>query len=241
MLIRATMWPRDLGIAVGADHEELVAAQAAERVGAPDVVLHAVRHLHEEGVTGRMAELVVDFLEPVEVDEDHAEPRPRVHLRVEALQERRRGSRLPVSGSYDAPLFELGSHIGALGHVLDAHDRAADLAVAVGQGAEPEQAQAVLARPAVAHGHLEVAIDAVDQQRVERKRELGAVVGEELAEGLRRGVALRHSEDLVEALVRVHDLAVAVDLQDAERHGLRDTAQQLLAEPQRSRARPSRR
>ncbi len=54
---------------------ELVAAEAGDRVGRADGVAQAMRDLLQHRVAGGMAEAVVDRLEVVEVDEDHAHRR----------------------------------------------------------------------------------------------------------------------------------------------------------------------
>ena len=55
-------------VEVFAQHDELVAADARDRVGLADGGLQTGRRLDEQQVAGRVAERVVDRLEPVEVD-----------------------------------------------------------------------------------------------------------------------------------------------------------------------------
>ncbi len=62
----------DVGDGFG-DDEELVAAETADVVTAADGRLESSGHGAEHGVTGGMAVLVVDVLEPVEVEEQHGD------------------------------------------------------------------------------------------------------------------------------------------------------------------------
>jgi hypothetical protein len=57
------------------DHDELVATQAADVIAFADVVDEPLRHGGEHGVAGLVAVVVVDVLEPIEVDEQHGEVR----------------------------------------------------------------------------------------------------------------------------------------------------------------------
>ena len=59
----------------GQDDRELVAAQPADGVAGADGGPEPRGHLAEQLVTGRVAERVVDLLEPVQVAEQHAEVR----------------------------------------------------------------------------------------------------------------------------------------------------------------------
>ncbi len=56
----------------GQDHE-LVASQAGDRVRRAHMVREPGGHLRQDGVTGAMAERVVDHLEPVQVDVEHGQ------------------------------------------------------------------------------------------------------------------------------------------------------------------------
>ena len=49
---------------------ELVAAEPGDGVARPDRLPQALGHLHEQEITRRMAEEVVDLLEAVEVEEE---------------------------------------------------------------------------------------------------------------------------------------------------------------------------
>ena len=73
-------------------HRELVAAEAGEHVVAAHDRLHPVRDLDEEGVAGAVAEGVVDELEVVEVEVQHADHRAvatrRRHRSLELIAER---------------------------------------------------------------------------------------------------------------------------------------------------------
>ena len=65
------------GIHVGdrfGDDEELVAAEAADVVSAAHDRLETLRHRSQHGVAGWMPVLIVDVLEPVEIDEQHGDP-----------------------------------------------------------------------------------------------------------------------------------------------------------------------
>ena len=85
---------RDLRIVdVLEQDRELVAAEARGGVGGADARRHALGHLEQDPVAGRVAEAVVDGLEVVEVDEQHGHPdavaqRPRDRV-ADALVEQR--------------------------------------------------------------------------------------------------------------------------------------------------------
>ena len=93
-----------------------------------------------------VAERVVDGLEPVEVDEQHAEhaivPSDAGERLLEPVGEhhavRQAGERI-----VGCPVLELGLGACPLGDVLDADDGAADRAVGIAQGAESEMAKPV--------------------------------------------------------------------------------------------------
>ena len=61
------------GLAVAPDfgqqRDELVAAEPSNRVFAPQTMGDALRRLHQQFVTHRMSERIVDGLESVEIDE----------------------------------------------------------------------------------------------------------------------------------------------------------------------------
>ena len=54
-----------------AEHGELVAAEAGDRLLAAQRVLQPLRHGEDQLVAGRVPEAVVDHLEAVEVEEEH--------------------------------------------------------------------------------------------------------------------------------------------------------------------------
>ena len=56
-------------IGVGADHDELVAADAADDVARPHAQTKAIREVAQHVVTGRVSETVIDGLERVDVEE----------------------------------------------------------------------------------------------------------------------------------------------------------------------------
>ena len=68
-------------------HDELVAAQARERVALADAALHARGDLLEQQVADLVAERVVDVLEAVEVDEQQRERLPAAARSDDALLE----------------------------------------------------------------------------------------------------------------------------------------------------------
>ncbi len=63
-----------------ADDDELVAAESGDRIARSAGPAQALRHLDEEHVTGLVAEGVIDFLELVQVDEEHSDQLPRAPL-----------------------------------------------------------------------------------------------------------------------------------------------------------------
>ena len=77
-----------IGVGVGHEDRELVAAEARDRRLARDGVGEAARDLLEDPVAGRVTEAVVDQLEAVEVEEHHRDPGRRVgELLGDQLQE----------------------------------------------------------------------------------------------------------------------------------------------------------
>jgi hypothetical protein len=62
---------------VGGDHRELVAAEAGHDVGLAQGREQAPRQLPQELVAGGVAEAVVDGFEPVQVEEQQSQRRPR--------------------------------------------------------------------------------------------------------------------------------------------------------------------
>ena len=58
---------------VRADHDELVATEAAEDIVRAKAGLEPARHRHQDLVTGAATEPVVDHLQVVEVDEEDGE------------------------------------------------------------------------------------------------------------------------------------------------------------------------
>ena len=68
-------------------HGEFVSTETRENVGAPQQSLHPLRDLDEEHVSGAVPERVVDHLEPVDVEVQHADDRALfTRLRHRALQ-----------------------------------------------------------------------------------------------------------------------------------------------------------
>ena len=65
----------DVGAAVDCfdNHRKLIAAEACQSVARPQLMLHAPGGFLQVHVAHLVAELVVDLLEPIEVDEDEAE------------------------------------------------------------------------------------------------------------------------------------------------------------------------
>ena len=84
-------------------HHELVAAKAGDQGQAVGAFLQSVSKNSDEPVTGGMAEVVVDRLEPVEVEEQHRD-RPRLSAESRASRCARRARRLcsPVRSSCSA-------------------------------------------------------------------------------------------------------------------------------------------
>ena len=77
---------RDLRAAVGEDRE-LVAAQPGRRVLGPYAAEQALRGRAQQLVARRVAERVVDVLEPVEVDQDHRDGRARGRRAAEPVEQ----------------------------------------------------------------------------------------------------------------------------------------------------------
>ena len=77
-------------VRAGEQHDELLAADAVDEVERPQRLSHRVGDVLEHGVAGRVAVLVVDPLEVVEVG--HEQPERRV------LARGRRAARAPRSG-----------------------------------------------------------------------------------------------------------------------------------------------
>ena len=90
-------------------NRELVSADAGQRVGRPDASPEPVGDGAQQFVTRGMAELIVDLLEVVEVDEDEHES-PVVHRLVESLAEHQ-----PVGQSGERIVVDLMCQ-AALGH-----------------------------------------------------------------------------------------------------------------------------
>ena len=63
------------GVAVGEDHDELVAGQPADDVGGAQLAAQALGDDAQQGIAGRMAEGVVDLLEAVQVEEQDVQRR----------------------------------------------------------------------------------------------------------------------------------------------------------------------
>ena len=94
--IRCTAAPAAPG-----DDRELVAADARQAVAVADDLHAGVGHGAQDGVAGRMAELVVDRLEVVEVEEHQRGRAPSAVARASASSKLRRLNS-PVSGSRSA-------------------------------------------------------------------------------------------------------------------------------------------
>ena len=61
-----------MGVDSGQQHRELVAAQAGQNLpGAAQILAQPIGHRLEQGVPGVVTEAVVDFLEPVQVEQQH--------------------------------------------------------------------------------------------------------------------------------------------------------------------------
>ena len=94
-LTAATIRSRDRGGRLDGrvvqQHRELVAAEPGRGVAGPDAAADPVGHRGQQLVAGLVAEAVVDRLEPVQVDEEHAgrlgRLAPRRQHPVEDLQE----------------------------------------------------------------------------------------------------------------------------------------------------------
>ena len=124
------------------DHDELVAAHAADDAGPSDAADHAVGDHGEQVVAGGVAERVVDLLEPVDVDVEHPEG---AHARGEP-------HRVAEQGEDGVAVGETGERIGGGAHgqlvltgplggdVGDLHDQPAGMAVLVTHGAHREVA-----------------------------------------------------------------------------------------------------
>ena len=117
-----------VALGAGLQHDELVAAEARDHVAGPDDGLEPRRDLLEQLVADRMAERVVDRLEPVEVDQvDGDVILALVHRGehpVDALAEL-----VAVGKSGEIVVFRKMRdsllRAFALGHVLENDDRAA--------------------------------------------------------------------------------------------------------------------
>nr|WP_239002946.1 hypothetical protein [Rhodovastum atsumiense] len=68
------------------DHGELVAAEPGEGVGLAQFRLQPGGDGAEQRIAGRVAERVVDFLETIEVDQQHGEALAARHPRQRRLQ-----------------------------------------------------------------------------------------------------------------------------------------------------------
>ena len=122
---------------VAADHDELVAADAGERVDAADRGTHARRDAAQQLVAERVTEPVVHLLEPVEVDVQRRGQRALFEDRREHLEQLRAvrdaGERV-APRLFGEPLFELAP----FGDVGDEHDRAEVRPVVLAHRARPE-------------------------------------------------------------------------------------------------------
>ena len=86
------------------DHHEFVATQARHHVGFAHAGGEPLRHLLQQSIAGVVAERVVDFLEPVQVHEQHGKvvlmpPRPRDGKRqalLEAFAVGQQGERIVI-------------------------------------------------------------------------------------------------------------------------------------------------
>jgi hypothetical protein len=61
---------------IGHQHRELVAAQACDEVGIAHGAAHALRGLLQQRIAERMAEAIVDFLEVVQIQQQHQQQLP---------------------------------------------------------------------------------------------------------------------------------------------------------------------
>ena len=85
------------GDTAGQQHGELVTAEPGHQVGGSGGFLEPPRDLHQHPVAGQMAEVVVDLLEPVQVDQQQR------HGLVRAAQLRRADSAAAPAGSPGSP------------------------------------------------------------------------------------------------------------------------------------------
>ena len=95
---------------IAADHDELVAADARERVDVADRAPHAARDAAQQLVAERVAELVVHLLETVEVDVQRGRQRCRLRGWGTSTSNSSLRFATPVSGSrarlFREPLLE---------------------------------------------------------------------------------------------------------------------------------------
>ena len=125
------------------DRDELVAAEPSDEVVAPDAVAHPTTRLDQRLVADRVAEGVVDRLEAVEVDEQHADPSRAALGRSERVVEmtQRRGARGQVGERIDRALTQ------RFGLVLVAQQQPSD-----GAADRPRNLVVRRAAAGVAHG-----------------------------------------------------------------------------------------
>ena len=211
----------------GDDHDELVAAEAADLAAVARNVHQALADLDQQLVAGRMAERIVDVLEAVEIEQ--RDRRRTAGAAQEASKLSLQGEAVGKPGELvvvrDA--LELLFRAYVIGDVFvgarDTAHRAVGIVHGRGGGAHVDHL-AVLAQPL----EVQVAHDLAAQRALHQPDHLRAGwrrhLPRELADGFLGGVA----EDALGGPVPQEDAAVRIGADDRDRRGVDHRRQRLL-------------
>ncbi len=215
------------------EHDELVAAEPRDDVARAQALPQSCRHLAQQYVARFVAQRVVDHLEAVEIDEQHRElavvATARLDREIEELSEHR-----AIGQTREAVVGRevLDSFLGTLarGDVLDDRDvvqrGAGAIALHRDREADPDR------RPVLAH----VALLELERRDRPRAQPGVQIVGgrhvarmRDLLHREREQLAFAVAEHLAELRIRVEEVAVVVDVRNADRGELHRRGESLLA------------
>ena len=203
-------------------HDELVTSDATDQVGAPHCATDAGGGHAKQFVAGRVAEVVVDVLEVVEIDVD------RGHLlagRQRVLEGSDDGGAIGATGQciVAGTMLELGPQTAALGDVAGAHDDPIGAAVVARHRPKRQLAPALV--EIVHHVDFEMA-GASLEGLVECNLYAAAVVLSHAEHQGLEGVDRPEKGD--EQLVRIDDRPVSPHVADTDRQSVRQPTEQPL-------------